>query len=122
MKKISISALISIALVIGILSGGCTKDEKKVIFEAHYMLGATLLSAQEQINLAFDNKVINESTYLNIKSNWLKASDIYVQETKIVNKILLGDKDPQTIAAFFASAEQINLILADITFWVKGDK
>ena len=97
---------------------GCEKHQTLVA--AHNTVGALLISTMDETKLLHDQRIINDETYSQIKTNWLRAQDSYVNASIILEGIL--EAKTNNIPEYISLITQVNTILSDIALWIEESK
>lgn len=118
-KKFNLILLVLVLVAASV--AGCESQEKKV-FQTHQMLGALLISSQRSAENAHKEGIINDETYNNIKVNWLRARDVYVQANVIADQIVKNGGVKADFEAYFSMANVVRSITSDIISWVGEDR
>ena len=119
MRKISIGTMmILLFLSIGMMQG-CDNQRKNLV-AAHNTVGTLLIATIEEAQSLHDQKVINDATYNQIKTNWIRAQTSFINASILLETLL--DKKSNDISKYIELITQINTILSDITTWIKESK
>lgn len=112
-------ALILIVLVCLSLMAGC-KDQNRALVTAHNAVGELLMSTQGQARALYAQGIIDERTYEEIRVNWNRARESYLDASGILDKIL--STDTTDISGYAELITQTSNILSDIALWLGGEK
>lgn len=122
MRKISIhtygTMVVLLFLSIGMMQG-CDNQRKNLV-AAHNTVGTLLIATIEEAQSLHDQKVINDATYNQIKTNWIRAQTSFINASILLETLL--DKKSNDISKYIELITQINTILSDITTWIKESK
>lgn len=110
-------AVLLFITTIGVMQG-CNKH--KTLVAAHNTVGALLISTVDEAKSLHEQNIINDDTYNQIKTNWLRAQNSYVNASIILEGIL--DAKPTDLSEYLSLITQVNTILSDIALWIKEDK
>lgn len=98
---------------------GC-ENQRKTLVAAHNTVGTLLMATIEEAQTLHNQKVINDATYNQIKTNWIRAQTSFVNASILLETLL--DKKSNDISEYISLITQVNTILSDITTWIKEGK
>jgi hypothetical protein len=98
---------------------GC-KDQNRALVTAHNAVGELLMSTQGQARALYAQGIIDERTYEEIRVNWNRARESYLDASGILDKIL--STDTTDISGYAELITQTSNILSDIALWLGGEK
>lgn len=117
-KTMVFPLVVLLCLSMGMIQG--CDNQRKTLVATHNTVGALLMSTIEEAQTLHNQKVINDATYSQIKTNWIRAQTSFVNASILLE--LLLDKKSKDISEYISLITQINTILSDITTWIKEGK
>ena len=98
---------------------GCIKEKHKTLVSAHTVVGELLITTKDQAVLLHNQKVISDSTYESVRINWLRAQEIYIKASGLLEAVISSGKGDASM--YLQMLTQTNNILMDITRWLQEE-
>lgn len=114
-KTMILPLVVLLCLSMGMMQG--CENQRKTLVAAHNTVGTLLMATIEEAQTLHDQKVINDATYNQIKTHWIRAQTSFVNASILLEALL--DKKSKDISEYIGLITQINTILSDITTWIK---
>lgn len=115
MRKTNVlPAILSLCAILALV--GCQEKTKDIVLDGYTVLGESLLGAKVSVDESYDNEEISESTYNQIRTNWLRARDIYTETTPLV--IDYAKDEGYNLSDIYEAMTQLRIIIADIEAWI----
>ncbi|NIU00788.1 MAG: hypothetical protein GWN01_07615 [Nitrosopumilaceae archaeon] len=119
--------LIIVQCVIGFLAfsffSGCNdKSKGEIVLNSQQVLGELLIKTKDATEEAYEQGLIDEKRYNQIKTNWFRAREVFGRASNLAI-IIISEKDSpdreSRIESYFEMAQQIRLISFDILNWLE---